>query len=869
MHICVTEETNWIGGQFTAQALGMPDDNPWVEDVGAAKSYTDLMQAVQAKTGAAPLSRGPGFPQGNDMGAPPNVWHDAMTDLVAPYLTAITGAKITIETQMKPVSVVVDTSGAHPRVTGVNFTYNGTTAVTRSARIILDATDLGDLLPLAADAAGLKRADVYRLGQEATSDTGELRTSPSPITGACRECVQALTWDVAVEMCPEAKANAATKPGLPDAYGDPLDATADDYWTSKSSFGKYTEGTVTHRAANYSHLGYRRVLRGDYSGKGTVGSKCATASADGGRRGMGQPISGTSLDGAVLGDITILNLENDFPWGNIVEPSSDPDILAKLHTTATGEALVSLIKSRAKARTLAYVYWLQHDAPRDPVDGTNPVTGTMSGYPTIILRGDLTGNPSGPDEGLAQYPYIREGRRLKAQTTIRIDDIDQPDVPILGSQNGRNQFQMRGQEYNDSVGIGYYAIDVHTVDAYATGAPCGGDNLLANPKGCSAAANPNFPAPRPAAHHYQVPLGALVPVELDGLLAAGKALGTTHWSNAAYRLHPTEWAIGEAAGIAAARFLISVDTGKYASPTALYRGSDEKSRQEAYTGDPTMIYPSTDLESYVRAVQNDVVLGGAPIYWADDVGVRYGGTTTYVSGVPNGQRPGKITRGRPWADMQLVAGAHILPARGGQPRGSLMWYPAVPQGPSDFARGMQRAFDVALPVVPKTGLSRKKLASLVSMWGTYTYPGADCPVATRQDGASALAAGLRGRFKLRSNPAVSNAPTPKIKVSSSGGTCQFNGNCAYSSAQLDGTGSVDPIDPTGQSLIYQWSCSAGGVDTDCSLSSNGLAPKVQLLDYYPYMTPCSVALGIPTVSLRLENDQDAVCATQTLSLQCN
>src|SRR5690606_33193754 len=51
---------------------------------------------------------------------------------------------------------------------------------------------------------------------------------------------------------------------------------------------------------------------------------------------------------------------------------------------------------------------------------------------------------------------------------------------------------------------------------------------------------------------FQVPLGALIPVRLENLLPACKNLGTTHITNGCYRLHPVEWAIGEAAGALAA-----------------------------------------------------------------------------------------------------------------------------------------------------------------------------------------------------------------------------------------------------------------------------------------------------------------------------
>ncbi len=51
---------------------------------------------------------------------------------------------------------------------------------------------------------------------------------------------------------------------------------------------------------------------------------------------------------------------------------------------------------------------------------------------------------------------------------------------------------------------------------------------------------------------YQIPLGALIPQRVENLLPACKNLGVTHLTNGCYRLHPTEWNIGESAGALAA-----------------------------------------------------------------------------------------------------------------------------------------------------------------------------------------------------------------------------------------------------------------------------------------------------------------------------
>src|SRR5438445_6621047 len=156
----------------------------------------------------------------------------------------------------------------------------------------------------------------------------------------------------------------------------------------------------------------------------------------------------------------------------------------------------ALLRERARRLSLGFLYWLQTEAPRD--DGGH-------GYPELRPRPDIMGSA----DGLSQAPYIREGRRLRAKQTIREQDI------AAASHPGA-----RAVRFPDTAGIGFYPIDLHDCRPGTVSVPT-----------------------RP----FQIPLGALVPVEAVNLLLGAKNIGTTHITNGAYRLHPVEWAVGEAA----------------------------------------------------------------------------------------------------------------------------------------------------------------------------------------------------------------------------------------------------------------------------------------------------------------------------------
>lgn len=47
LSVVMTEETDWIGGQVTAQAVP-PDEHPWIEAFGCTRSYRRYRDAVRA-----------------------------------------------------------------------------------------------------------------------------------------------------------------------------------------------------------------------------------------------------------------------------------------------------------------------------------------------------------------------------------------------------------------------------------------------------------------------------------------------------------------------------------------------------------------------------------------------------------------------------------------------------------------------------------------------------------------------------------------------------------------------------------------------------------------------------------------------------
>ncbi|MGB3138377.1 MAG: FAD-dependent oxidoreductase, partial [Nodosilinea sp.] len=195
---------------------------------------------------------------------------------------------------------------------------------------------------------------------------------------------------------------------------------------------------------------------------------------------------------------------------------------------------------RSRQRAQAYLHYLQTHGAAD-----------------LKPRGDLTWT----SDGIALEPYIREARRGVALTTVRHEDVAETFFPN----------QARARCFDDSVGIGqYHYMDLHGNDVKGHVSPKGKD-VVALP--------------------FSLPLGALVPRDTDGLVLSSKSIGTTHITNAAYRMHPMEWAIGEASGFLA---VFAVWTGL-------------EPRQLAAE------------EHYIRKIQGFMARSGIPIFWFNDV----------------------------------------------------------------------------------------------------------------------------------------------------------------------------------------------------------------------------------------------------------
>jgi len=151
---------------------------------------------------------------------------------------------------------------------------------------------------------------------------------------------------------------------------------------------------------------------------------------------------------------------------------------------------------KAKNRTLGFLYYIQ----------------TRLGYKHLGLADDEFAT----DDLLPYVPYHREGRRLDGIVRLSYNHVMEP-------------YQQRYPLYRTGISVGDYPVEHHHKNSPSV------PNL--------------FFLPVPS---FCIPLGALIPDRVDGLIVSDKAISVTNLINGSTRLQPVVLLTGQAAGVLAA-----------------------------------------------------------------------------------------------------------------------------------------------------------------------------------------------------------------------------------------------------------------------------------------------------------------------------
>jgi hypothetical protein len=466
--VIMTEPTDWIGGQVSQQAVP-PDEHQWIEEAGRTTSYARYRTLIReyykknyALTNAAREKKY--LNPGN--GAVSRICHEpavSVSVLEAMLGPANSNGRLKILFNTQPVEASV----RNDKIDSVSCLDKNTgDTIVLHGRYFIDASEEGDLLALSGTE--------YTIGAESRKQTGE----PHAPEEADPRNIQALTHCFAIDHL-EGEDHTIDRPGMYDFWKDyvpPLNPA----WP----------GPILSLDYSYPRTLIPKTLSFVPPGKVTPAPATESLNLWLYRRMIDRS---NFVSGTYASDITVINWpQNDYMKGNITDV---PFETRKQHIY------------EAKQLSLSLLYWLQTEAPRP--DG-------KQGWKGLRLRKDIMGT----EDGLAKFPYIRESRRILAEYTIREQDITMDERQKVAGDSSK---RLLAKPFHDSVGIGYYHLDLHP--------STGGDNYIDM-----------------ASVPFQIPLGAMIPRRMENLIPGCKNIGTTHISNGCYRLHPVEWSIGEAAG---------------------------------------------------------------------------------------------------------------------------------------------------------------------------------------------------------------------------------------------------------------------------------------------------------------------------------
>ena len=199
LSVILTEETDWVGGQLTAQAVP-PDEHPWIEMFGCTARYRIFRSRVRrAMDGPKPMQMrtyNPGGGWVSNLCFPPPVGQEVLRGMLAEHPVDLRLRTVAQGTTLLTSAVPRETGRARPeikedRVTAVPILdlETGEETLVRAA-YVLDATELGDLLPL----TGTESVQ----GAEGRDETGEPHAPPH----AKPDDQQGFTWCMAVGHAP-------------------------------------------------------------------------------------------------------------------------------------------------------------------------------------------------------------------------------------------------------------------------------------------------------------------------------------------------------------------------------------------------------------------------------------------------------------------------------------------------------------------------------------------------------------------------------------------------------------------------------------------------------------------------------------------
>lgn len=366
-NIVLVNDIDWLGGQFSAEGVGCPDEWTGVNSrrVNFPRSgiYSEVINRIRAYNSQTYGIPTPGNAYCGTETIEPAAAAKIFEELVKPYVDA---GVLRIERGWQPDKVLVE----NKQVTGCVFVRSPSgSSLTVRAKLTLDSSDWGDVIRL----SGAK----YAAGPDLKSRFGET-SAPAEFDDAGRQEMNPVSWCVVLREAGKNSIIPKPAPYDPRSFAQ-LDKTP-PWVDSDMSTGPYSQ-------SGWSVYTHRRLV-------------------DRWHNNLAPGTEATFLNWPV----------QDYPLCQL--PQRVVDALEKTEAGASKKNIVDLTPAQrqiifadAKQHTLGMLYHLQ-----------TAVHDRVGDFPQTFRYMQLTTEFGTPDL-LPPKPYVREGLRLEALYMLREQDI--------------------------------------------------------------------------------------------------------------------------------------------------------------------------------------------------------------------------------------------------------------------------------------------------------------------------------------------------------------------------------------------------------------------------------------------------------------
>jgi len=403
MRVALLEETDWIGGQAMAAGVSSMDESPARErEFGIYKDFIDRVRAHYAALGK---SVGTCYWSSGANCFEPRVGQAILEQMLAEADTLPDGC---LDVFRRKRVVKVLRSGS--RVTGV---------VTRDNRqfdstVLIDATEYGDILPLAGAA--------YRAGNS---------VSGAIDPGAC---IQDITYTAIIKKYPAGVPPDLVLSEKPPGFDDEAPFFALIVTSDGQDWPNWSLPPEQRYPLNFvAHNAYRGTPDAQNPEDYNAGTRESAA--------------GITKTG--------VNYANDYPAHAAYNPPPDNSTLPVAYLEDTDYR--RQVNCEAKLRTLQFLYYVQHDLD-EPLWSVADDEGYDTAY--NAEENDCPDIPAAfkpIERRFPVIPYVRESRRLIGLHTLTASEMARVGDPPLAANN-----------FPDALAVCGYGNDLHNCNADST-----------------------------------------------------------------------------------------------------------------------------------------------------------------------------------------------------------------------------------------------------------------------------------------------------------------------------------------------------------------------------------------------------------------